>query len=261
MNSFAVACIGTVLGGIVAVVWTSLARWFADNSFWRSIRDVAEKLVAAPPPREFFRQYAVLVRSLGIYLLKTCCRVSISVLPVIAALCLLWPMIAKQQLNLASHLVVYPPQDVVVRVSDQTVVSRSNGSCDIPIGAASEPGEISASHGTFTVPSLTYPVALSNSPVSRMVLLLCGFKVHGGENVPPLLILRPSAGDANPLWPYFSDLEFLFWLAMFGGSLLAGAVMKWLPLRWHRTRAVGHQAEQKPTAVVVLRPSTRDLPR
>lgn len=258
MNSFFVTCSGIVLGGIVTIVWSVLGRWFADNSFWRSTREVADKLMSAPP-EEFFRHYGLLVQSLAVYLFKTGCRVTISILPVMIVMCLFWPMMATQQLNLATHLEVYPPQDLVVRVSDQTVASRPNGSCDIPVQSASQAAEISASDWSFSVSSLAYPVALSNSQVTRVALLLCGFKVHGSEHFPPLLIMRPSAGDANPLWPYLSDLEFSFWLAMFGASLVVGAVMKWAPLRLHKATRAG--PERKQAAAVVLQPLTDELPQ
>jgi hypothetical protein len=76
------------------------------------------------------------------------------------------------------------------------------------------------------VPQWTAPVAVSNSPWRCLGLTLLGMDARQVAAGPPLLIVRPSLGDANPLSPYLSDVELSFWAGLLSASLIAGLALR-----------------------------------
>jgi hypothetical protein len=171
-----------------------------------------------------------LLRNLIIYLWKTACRMAIATFPVL--FCVVWggPQLAETQWHRASHLQVYPTQEVTIRTDQQLLECRADG-C-IPLPKARSGSFVVAGRGwSLTVDSLVQPVGVGRTFWQQSVLWLCGIgtrylDVDGVESLPNLLIVRPSLGDTNLLWPYLNDLEASFWQALLVGTLLVAVLLK-----------------------------------
>lgn len=207
---------GLLLGGMATLVWLQTARWFGDKVFWGSARQLTASLLADPTNDEFFQQYLKLLRSLSVYLLKTTARVTATVLPIILALYFLSPIFARRQAQIATHLTAYPPQAIELRILSGTLPG-SGGQYDWP-GKNRGPLSVSTPDWSTHV-DYAQPVVMTNSLFKKYAYQACGFHVVHAEHAPDLLLLRPSAADSNPFWPYLNDTEFLFWICVAMASL------------------------------------------
>jgi len=212
--------IGAVLGTAAGRIWRTLSQRYPDNGFWGSFAELSRQMVAGDDPHDFFRQYARLLRLLGGYLVRISCLVGAAALPVVVFVVGLAPRIMDNLAGPETPLAAHPPQSLQVGLETMDIDVGPDG--EIGIGAANlrSPARITLGAGTVDVRALSHPIAVSSCPWTCAAMASLGFESHQLAGGPSLLIVRPRIGDRNFLWPYVSDLEFVFWLSLIAGSLV-----------------------------------------
>ena len=165
MNLFVSIISGVVLGGLATMLWIGLGPWLSDKTVWSSLRELASSLLSGSPSEDFVRQYFAMLRALGIYLVKTTCRVCISVLPVVGGLTLLTPLIAETQLKQADGLGIYPEQPITVRCGHRTMYA-TDGLYDLPSRKVDDCVTLATADWSSNLP-FAEPVVISSSDISR----------------------------------------------------------------------------------------------
>lgn len=217
--------IGLMLGGTATFLWQYLAKWFADRTFWRSCHELTQKLIQDPGSDDFFQHYFALLRSLGIYLGKTTCRVAITITPIVLALYFFSPMIARRQAEQATGLFVHPEQNVVLS-AEGTQLATVGKEFEWPANNA-ETLRLRTTNWEQEIDFRDTFVA-TNSAMTSALYQSCGYHVVLDPRAPKLLLIRPTSNEINPLWPYMNDYEFVFWMCL----CLASGAMGMLLHQW-----------------------------
>ena len=233
MDELVSATVGLMLGGIVMLLWTALARWLGDERFWPLFREIASDLAAGASPEQFFRKYTQLLKLLASYVGKTTCRIGIAILPVVVAFGLLAPLVSRRAMEAAEYLTIHPPHSAVVKIGTGSFAVGRDGRIELPREERDQPVSLAGPDAAVRLPRLEGAIAIANSPWTCLGLQLLGLDTLYLADGPSLLILRPYMGDDNPLYPYLSDLEFWFWSGLVAGSLAGGFVVPTLRMtRW-----------------------------
>jgi hypothetical protein len=202
---------GTVLGWLFAVIW----RWFAPASmnrrFWASLGNTAKELLAVDEPRHLLELYGRLWVDLGGYLMRNVGGLVLGCLPVGLFLALVAPAALGVWDRTADGVALYP--DVAATGRTRAAPSEVLAGLGIPGAGLAEMSS--------DAPRRT---AICWTATSCTVFQLLAFRVMETPKpvLPeaPYLVVRPWHHDINPLWPYLSDLEFVF-----AGALMAGSVV------------------------------------
>jgi hypothetical protein len=219
-------CLGVAFGVVAVTIWHALGRWLGDDDFWPSLARIARGMVAGDSQQNFFAEYAQLLRLLGRYLVRTGCRVGLTVLPVLLAVLLLGPSAARYEARQSHRLYAYPRQELTLDVGGEVVAFDANGASstqrEIPFG----PTRLVTASSSIPLADFHGTLAICHRPATCLGLKLLGLDARMVDEGPPLLIVRPGGTRGNLLWPYLGNLEFAFWTGLCCASLVAGFLMK-----------------------------------
>lgn len=219
----ATVTIGILAGSLAAILWNRSARWLSDETFWPAVLAASRKLATADID-DFVSEYIAVLRALVAYTCKTGCRVAITIAPVCLTLIAFSPMLSNWQRERATSLIIHPPQPVTLQSADGILTAQAG-----EYGRIGDATELTLHTAEWqTDLSCTTPVIVTNSWLTNALGLAAGFTTVVDENAPAFLLIRAGGPDGNPLWPYLSDHEGLFWLSLVVASVVTGL----LAARW-----------------------------
>lgn len=207
------------LGLAFVRLWRLCVPRGAMGGMVAELTGIAQALSQTDDVDDFLALYKRLLVNAGSYLARNLGGLVLCCLPIGLALALLAPPLLDAWDRQSAELAGYPA--VAASAVNQALVQRP--------AERGEPGT-SIDIGGVAVP-LHQPydrLAICWSIARCTLFRLLGFEVREVEQAAtteaPFIVIRPSHGDDNVLWPYLSDLEFTFWaafmLATCGGFLL-----------------------------------------
>lgn len=209
----AAVAIGIPLGVTFAAIWHFVARSLGKGDFWQTFARTAQQLISGEDEGNFIHQYLSLLSALVSYVGKMLFAISLASLPVGIGLYYFLPIADAATLRAAQFLEIHSPDAASIQLAGRAFSIRPNGP-RIPLEFnLDQGGELFTLGGRAKVDTLEVKHAFSASLWQRVLLSSLGFRVAQlGSPTPAeasLVILRPSQGDDNLLWPYVNDLEFL----------------------------------------------------
>lgn len=209
---------GLVSGFAAAWLATVSSRKLGAKGDWWRMMAVGRALLTSEDQNHFFRQYVAFWPVMCLFVAKKFATAAVALLPVLLTFVCLAPWASGFWESHASHIEFAPPQHLVVEHFGKTLHLQPNR-CTIPTGADLDgPAVISIPEGRLYCAQLTYKQATSSNWFERGLLSLLGFEMleweRPGHVEGPRLLVRPSCDDNNVLWPYLSDWEFDFFVAV-----------------------------------------------
>jgi hypothetical protein len=215
----AVAC-GLASGAVTALAWNALLARFGDATFRPALSAFVRQLAAGASDAELFRQYLELVKRLASYVGRNLAVLVLAFLPLSLFIMAAAPPASRFWNKGADSIVVYCSQPLSASLGADTFPVES------PLSAIPTPEgpsvslDLATSEASAHLDSAERNWAFSSSGFQRLLLEMLGFDLLSFEKGPALVIVRPSRGDGNPLWPWVNDLEFAFLGSLTGASLL-----------------------------------------
>nr|CRH05128.1 Membrane protein of unknown function [Candidatus Magnetococcus massalia] len=192
-----------MLGLFFAFVWRRLMGTMSFRYISQQFIHHAKPLLSLnhDDDDQFFHHYKSLIKLIFRYMGRNLLAMALGLAPFLLAMLLLFPMV-RDQLNQELHQVVlYPPLE-------PAPISRV-ARCE------EEPAKLLLPYGLGCADPYTN-TAICWQESSCMWLSLLDFdlrQVAPPQGVQPdeqragYLLVRPTAGDGNPLWPFLSDFE------------------------------------------------------
>lgn len=232
-DTFVATACGLVLGVAVALIWNAVLTYFGKPEFWRAVADFTKTAISGANDAEFFRQYAALLKHLAAYVGQNLLTIALAFFPVALFALVAWPFAHEYRNQRANRLAFYPVQPLTIVVNGQSVRLEPKVNL-MPIPAdRTAPLEIGIDHVVLRCRTLTENWAFTSSAWNRWLLSALDFEVELSPNYPPLLLVRPTSGSRNPLWPYLNDLEFAFMASL---SLTSCGGILAMKINRHRVR-------------------------
>lgn len=219
-----VAGVGLALGWLLPIVWEKVSPAKKAKSFWGALAKLSHSLVTDLDSDDFLQNYGRLLKLIGGYAGRNLLALAVAILPVMAFWAVfLTPGAPNARSEAPAYLELQPPQAARLTAADR-VHEFSERGYRIPFDfTAARGGRLESALGSFEIDALYRSNALCASTLRCLLFQSLNFTTS--RFVPPpgakttSVILRPSAGDDNVLWPYLSDAEFLFLLALSVASL------------------------------------------
>lgn len=209
---------GLVLGWLFVRLWRWCAPRVTNRRFWASLGDITRRMLAVDEFSTLLALYRRLAAEVGGYLLRNLGGLALACLPVGLFLVLVAPGALALWDRGAERLVLYPPtltQDLGAADDDRALDVALGGSKLAAVEPAAQAGR----------------TAVCWTTTDCLIFRLLAFRVVERERPliadAPYLVVRAERGDANFLWPYLNDLEFVFICAFMAATV--GCML------WHRT--------------------------
>lgn len=206
-----------VLGGIIAFVTVTIFRRFAPSGttreYWTGVSKDIHGLLYGDEDN-FWSHYVNIIRQTGKYVGRQLLALVLAFAPLVIAFFVIGPWIFTQW-DRGAELTVIPHQ--------AGSLASTRGQSD---GSEIEKLTLTLSDGTAVdIPANAGSVAVCEpGRFSCIVLQGFGFTAVTVDTLGPpdlsLVIIRTAHNDWNPLWPYLSDPEFLFFLSLTLGSIV-----------------------------------------
>jgi hypothetical protein len=206
----------SVLGGVFAFLTVTIFRRLTPTgttrAYWKGVGKAIHGLLYDEEDR-FWSHYGSIIRQTAIYVGQQLLGVVLAFAPLVVAFYLFSPWIFAQWDRNAS----------------MTVIPQHAGALTIIMSESDPDGidqrTLTLQNGTpISLPPKSGSVVLCPPRHFACVLLQgFGFTALTVESLQAadldLVIVRSEHGDWNPLWPYLSDPEFLFFLSLILGSI------------------------------------------
>ena len=211
--------VGLILGWLLPIIWERVSPTQSARQFWRSLYQLTRNLVADLDSDDFIGNYGQLLKLSGAYAGRNLLALSLAIIPVLA----FWVLVFTHgtswlQEDSARYLEINPYQNAVL-VVDGKPFHFSQDSHQIPfVFSADSAGSLEIQADVFELDNLTRNHAFCRSSLQCLLFLSLNFEVTaldpekiGGYSY---IVVRPSRGDDNYLWPFLSDEEFYFLIAL-----------------------------------------------
>lgn len=223
---------GIAAGAAAGGIWCFASGRLREQELWPRLQALTRALISSDAEDPFARQYIRVLPVLMRYVGKQLIVLLLACAPVVAAYVALELGATRVMRRNVSHVEVAPRQSMTVTIAGKTLrLDESTGkipnSVDLDALAV-----LSTNAGEFRCDTLMRKQAYSDDPAQRLLLALLGFKILRPEKPRAhaerqTLLLQPSCGDGNFLWPYLADWECGFLMAVslasIGGMLFLKA--------------------------------------
>ena len=208
--------LGALLGAVFIVIWRRcLPRPWARR-FWASFTETARGLLTVDETRAFARLYGRLAVSVAAFVGRNTAGLILGCLPTVLALTLAFPVLLEIWGRQATDVVAVPAAATLTLSS----ATAGDGGVSATDGTGAAVLDAGGRQMTIADPARRHALCWSDGWCLLFELLAFQVERLGGAVLPDhdFIAVRPSHDDANPLWPFLSDLEFAFWLAFLGGT-------------------------------------------
>lgn len=210
---------GALLGYSIGTLFSFVVKPGVSAEFWSELIKHAQGLLIGED-EDFWPHYKALVRSTFKYVGLQLLGVTAAFGPIIVVLLYLGPLIMAFWEQGAEWVVI---SETAGQLQTMQVSSADSDSGRTLLLSDNTAIQLTAEPGSTAI----------CSPNSWACLLLAGFGFHTLESASSVMlelghvVVRATRGDWNPLWPYLSDPEFLFftslsiislWLIVFAGK-------------------------------------------
>jgi len=186
--------LGLVLGAAFSALWRVCVPPGATGRMASEQFAIAKEMTRTEETAAFFALYKRLIVSVGGYLLRSLGGLVLACLPMVLVLTLLVPPALEGWGRRADATATYPPLPIAAGAA-----ALSIGGVEVPVPS----------------PNGRFAVCWNGTYCALFVLL--GFDVHEAPDAllanRSYVVVRPTHGDGNFLWPFLSDLEFASFLA------------------------------------------------
>ncbi len=198
------------------------------TDFWPRVKRFSELLVAADEQRDFLRQYIALWPVLGRYLARNLVLMIAALVPIILSWWLFSIAAVRVTCPSAVFVLMAPSQQVTIQwpgdpAQEQSPLSLQPHENRVKTAVGLEqPVVFSLPEGRLRCSTLIHKHAYASRWTGRLSFALLGFRTMSEERPPGnlrWLLVQPDRGDDNVLWPYLSDWEFVFFVAIALGAL------------------------------------------
>ena len=208
---------GAALGILVATISRIVSGRLKKAEFWTALPGLIQSLASGADHREFVLVYARLVKLLAWHLAVSVLQLAAAFAPVVAVVVVCGPGVVEGYNRRAVAIAIHPRQQAAIDAGGERFESGDAASLPGLIPGAiglHGAGKLVTNTGELDFDSLERGNAWCTSEWGRLTMSLLGFDTHLSRSGEGFFILRPYCGDRNPVWPYLSDLEFLFYLAI-----------------------------------------------
>lgn len=175
---YAAACaLGALAGLAFAWLWLRVVPPGTNRAFWSSMSQLTRRLLEVEQTGEFLRLYRQLGGLLARYVGRNLGGTLVACLPAIAILLTVAPLVFEAWDRTAERVALVPP------------------TANVPLAAGTERTGYCGTDGYCAL------------------FTALDFKVVRLEGL-DYAVARADHGDANPLWPFLSDIEAAFFLAL-----------------------------------------------
>lgn len=230
--SLPAGAVGLLLGGVVGVVWAGIVTRESNRRFFDLTLSILRTLLI-DEDAPFLSHYGKLIVNVLRYLGRQMLALLAVLLPLTVVFLYGAPAFHEARNASADFLFIHPAA-AASHVEQEPLPSPKLGL--IPISSLPDKRSITLrlSGQTLVLTGQRRNHAVTRSgALSGLLLSSLGFEVTETSFFPhpTMILIRPTNGDINPLWPYVSDPEFWFYLAMLLGSVF-GVI-------WSRRRQSG----------------------
>ncbi len=201
--------LGLVLGGAFVLLWRICVRRGATGRMVTDLTVIAKEMTTTDRADDFLGLYKRLIVGVGGYLVRNLGGLVLACLPMVLVLAFLAPPGLDAWGRRANRVATLPQigETVIAEAQTSRLGDEAESRLRLTIGAT----EVSLS-------GLHSRTAICWSPTYCTLFYLLGFEVRQTPEAlvagAPFVVIRPDHGDDNWLWPYLSDLEFAFWVAL-----------------------------------------------
>lgn len=216
---------GLVFGWLAPILWEKVSPAKTARTFWGSLGKLSHSLVVDLDSEDFLKNYGCLLKLIAGYAGRNLLALAVTILPVV----LFWggvltPGAPAAKARAPAFLELQPPQEARL-TAGKLSHGFSKTEYRIPFDFVTErSGRLDSALGSFEIEALYRSHALCPTTLKCLLFQSLNFKTHRYDPPPgakPVsAVLRPSDGDGNYFWPYLSDKEFFFLLALSAASLV-----------------------------------------
>lgn len=215
---------GLAFGWLVPILWEKVSPAKTAKAFWGSLAKLSHSLVVDLDSEDFLQNYGRLLKLIAGYAGRNLLALAVTILPIV----LFWggfltPGAPAAKDEAPAYLELQPPQEARLTAGKQSY-GFSKTEYRIPFDFVTErSGRLESVMGSFDIEALYRSHALCASKLQCLLFQSLNFKTNrytpslGAK--PAYAVLRPSDGDGNYFWPFLSDKEFYFLLALSAASL------------------------------------------
>jgi hypothetical protein len=217
--------VGLAFGWLVPKIWEKVSPAKTAKAFWGSLAKLSHSLVTDLDSEDFMQNYGRLLKMIGAYAGRNLLALAATIGPVV----LFWgifltPGAPATRDEAAAYLELQPPQEARLTAGQQSY-AFSKAEYRIPIDfVTGRSGRLESALGSFEIETLYRSHALCASTWQCLLFQSLNFKTNryrpAPGTKPASAVLRPSDGDRNYFWPFLSDKEFSFLLALSAASLV-----------------------------------------
>jgi len=217
------AALGLAGGWVFHHVWRALLPRARSREFWTSVPVSARGMLMSEETSDLLRHYRDLIAAVFRYTGRNTLAVLAAALPIVASALLLAAVDPSSRL--ASRIEVRPA--VTVAQGARSIVTGRQDPERVVIDRSMLRGSSLRLAGhTLDSAALAHKQALCTSTVSCSLLEMMLFRTHSIDaptrtRLPAAVVVRPLLLDANPLWPWFNDIDFSFLVALTAGGVAA----------------------------------------
>ncbi|MBF0623427.1 MAG: hypothetical protein HQL82_01325 [Magnetococcales bacterium] len=218
-----VALAGLAAGGILFRLLQRLIMGDPKRPFWSQLVGMSRKLLQDVTGDQFLQNYLQLVRMVAIYSFRNLVGMVLALLPLWLFLSLVIPRADIWILGSPGFLDIHPQGLSLLLVNDSP--------SPVPLHKQhhNDPVVLTGTSGTFLLKDSLEKYAFCPHLVHRLLFQSLGFATPDPkdlfpESTPGCVVVRPSDGRTNPLWPYLSNLELIFFVFLTLSSL--GSLIK-----------------------------------
>jgi len=215
---------GGGLGGLFVVIWRRFAPAEQAAAFWRGLYAATRGVLGSEEVEAMWRHYKALLGLVAVYTGRNLLGIAAAIVPVALFLYFIAPMGLMLRAEAAPYLEVVPAAAAARLEGTAAATADGDGAGEGRALLAPPAGAVALEVGDGRV--------AIDDPLGRHAFCAgggcglfagLGFSVHELEaaTLETAIVLRPSHGDINPLWPYLSDLELIFVVAFCLASFAA----------------------------------------
>ena len=216
---------GLAFGWLAPIIWEKVSPAKTAKAFWGALVKLSHSLVIDLDSDDFVQNYGRLLKLIAGYAGRNLLALAITVLPVV----LFWggvltPGVPATRDEAPAYLELQPPQEARL-TAGKLSYGFSKMEHRIPFDfVTGRSGRLESALGSFEIEALHRSNALCASTLHCLLFQSLNFKTskyHPSPGTKPAYaVLRPSDGDDNYFWPFLSDQEFSFLLALSAASLV-----------------------------------------
>jgi len=211
--------VGIVTGAMAGWLWSTTSARLGDDGFWSRLNETSKLLWSDDTEDQFLQQYLRLLPALAKYVAKKLVILALAFAPVAIAFITLAPYATQAWYKRATHIEVTPAQQLTINISGRELrVDETNNAIPDSVDL-NAPATLSLEVGEFRCHTLMQKRAYSPHRIHAFTLSMLGFagldpvRLDRTARTPSILV-QLSSGDNNILWPYLSDWEFDYWIAV-----------------------------------------------